>query len=139
MSKKQNRKQHSKFDQLNDKPSSEDFEEFLRSAQPHLIARVEIADNVRRAKVTPIVTKIHCGWDELLDEGYEAHDSPLGPVYWRIVMRGNEQLYLSTFLVVPAQVIEIWGMEGLAYRNAVTGMTAARMETLLDPSLMAKL
>ena len=65
-----------------------------------------------------------------LAEGYDSKYSPLGcPVYWRMVKRGNEQFYCSTFQVSPHQIIKAWGDKGLAYCDPVTGMAVARIES----------
>jgi hypothetical protein len=108
------------------------MEEWLRSAQTRLICRVDPDPNGELgAKLTPYVSNVELGWDDVLDEGYDPHHSPLGPVYWRVVKRGDEQLYCSTYLVTRAQVIELWGTPGLAYCDPVTGMSVARREANL--------
>ena len=118
---------------MNRNLASEDFEEILRSAQPRLIVRVEPA-NDRTHGLTPFIREIDPGWDEVISEGYDPIYSPLGcPVYWRIVTRATEQLYLSTFLATREVVLKGWGRKGLAYRNRDTGMTPARLETLCSP------
>ncbi len=107
--------------------------EYLRCAQTRLICRVDPDPNGDlHSKVTPYISDVGLGWDEVLDEGYDAHHSPLGcPVYWRVINRGDEQLYCSTFLATQPQVIKAWGTPGLAHCDPVTGMAVARMETNL--------
>jgi hypothetical protein len=124
-------------EQMNQQPS-EDLEQILRVARPRLIARIEPSGG-EPAKVgcglvlTFFISEIDLGWEAVESEGYDATHSPLGcPVYWRIVTRAGERLYLTTFLAAPALVIKAWGKEGLSYRNLDTGMTAARLETLLS-------
>ena len=111
----------------------EAFEEILRSARPRLIVRSECVKD--RVRLEHFIREFDLGWDEVTSEGYDATHSPLGPVYWRIVTRGSERLYLSTFLATPAVVIKVWGRKGLTYRNTDTGLTAARVETLLLPRI----
>jgi hypothetical protein len=106
--------------------------EYLRSAQPRLICRVDTEEEGRRCKLTPFISEAECGWDEIISEGYDPDQSPLGcPVYWRIVKRGDEQFYSSTFLAMRAQVIKGWGTKALAYCDPVTGTALARFDTLL--------
>ena len=120
---------------MNRNLASEDFEEILRSAEPRLIVRVEPA-NDRTHGLTPFIREIDPGWDEVISEGYDPIYSPLGcPVYWRIVTRATEQLYLSTFLATREVVLKGGGRKGLAYRNRDTGMTPARLETLCSPKV----
>ena len=60
--------------------------EYLRSAQPRLICRVDIEEGRedRRSKLTPYISEVERGWDEIISEGYDPDHSPLGcPVYWR--------------------------------------------------------
>jgi hypothetical protein len=111
-------------------------EEFLRSAKPHLIAynfddeeRVEFEIN---ANVT------ERAWDDVIREGYDPIYSPLGcPVYWRVVNRGDEQFYLSTFQATRDLVIKGWGTRGLEYCDPVTGTAIARIETQLPKAIAA--
>ena len=106
--------------------------EYLRSAQPRLICRVD-PDGGRRLKLTPYISEVDLSWDEVISEGYDPDHSPLGcPVYWRVVNRGEEQFYCSTFSVAPNQIIKTWGTRGLAYCDPVTGMAVARIETNLQ-------
>ena len=81
--------------------------EYLRSAQARLICRVEgegggPVDEDGRVKLTTYVRKVEHGPDEVISEGYDPDNSPLGcPVYWRIISRGDDRLYCSTFLAKP--------------------------------------
>jgi hypothetical protein len=105
--------------------------EYLRLAQAHLICRADPAGD-QGVKCTPYIREIDIGTDEVLDEGYDPHHSPLGsPVYWRVINRGDEQLYCSTFLATRAQVMKGWGTQGLVYCDPITGMAVARIETNL--------
>jgi hypothetical protein len=114
------------------KPSREVSAEYLRSAQPRLICRVDARPKQGEFKLTEYIREVDGGWEEVIDEGYDPDHSPLGcPVYWRIVNRGDERFYCSTFLATRAQVIKGWGRKGLAYCNPVTGMAVARIETNL--------
>jgi hypothetical protein len=117
--------------------------EYLRSAQPRLICRVESEDDWRvdsegrqRLKLTPYISEVERGWDEIISEGYDPYHNPLGcPVYWRVVKRGDKQFYCSTFLAMRDQVIKCWGTTALAYCDPITGMAFARIDTLLtDPA-----
>jgi hypothetical protein len=107
--------------------------EYLRSAQTRLICRVDpdpVGDSA--SKLTPYISDVELGWDEVLDEGYDPHHSPLGcPVYWRVIKRGDERLYCSTFLATRAQAIKTWGKPGLAHCDPATGMSVARVGTNL--------
>jgi hypothetical protein len=104
-------------------------EDYLRSAQPRLILWSE-NDGGPRFKITPfIIDEDNHDW-EVISEGYDRYHSPLGcPVYWRIVNRGDEQVYCSTFLSTRAQVIKCWGTKGLAYCDHITGMAVVRIES----------
>ena len=82
--------------------------------------------------MTPYISEVERGWDEIISEGYDPDHSPLGcPVYWRIVNRGDEKFYCSTFPAKRDQIIKAWGTRGLAYCDPVTGMAIARIETYL--------
>jgi hypothetical protein len=111
--------------------------EYRRSAQARLICRVEgegggPVDEDGRVKLTPYVRKVEHGPDEVISEGYDPDNSPLGcPVYWRISSRGDEQLYCSTFLAEREFIIRGWGTKALACCDPVTGMAVAQIETLL--------
>jgi hypothetical protein len=108
--------------------------EYLRSAQPRLICRVDIEEG-RRCKLTPYISEVERGWDEIIREGYDPDHSPLGcPVYWRVINRGEEQFYCSTFAATRDQITKGWGTSGLAYCDPVTGMAIARFETYLARS-----
>ena len=86
----------------------------LRSAQPRLICRVDTEEEGRRCKLTPFISEAERGWDEIISEGYDPDHSPLGcPVYWRVVNRGEQQFYFSTFAATRDQIIKGWGQEGL--------------------------
>jgi hypothetical protein len=105
--------------------------EYLRSAQAHLICRVD-PDGGFDVRLTPYIREVDLSLDEVLKEGYDPHHSPLGcPVYWRVINRGDEQFYCSIFLASRALVMKAWGTEGLAYCDPITGMAVARIETNL--------
>jgi hypothetical protein len=103
-------------------------EEFLRSVWPRLILLVETeGDNI-----TPYIRQGEYDREEVISEGYDPDHSPLGaPVYWRIVNRGDQQFYCTTFLATRDQVKRAWGTAGLAYCDPVTGIAFARIETKL--------
>ena len=110
------------------------LEEILRSAQPRLILRVKQVQDLPSVVMglEPFISETDLGWDELLDEMYDATNSPLGcPVYLRTVTRAGELLSLITFLATSAMVIKGWGQKGLSYRNPDTGMTPVRLEALV--------
>jgi hypothetical protein len=119
---------------MKSKPFAEASKEYLRSARPRLICRVDPnPESKLRFRLTPSISEVELGWDEVLDEGYDPSHSPLGcPVYWRIISRGDERFYCSTFLAGRAQVIKGWGTQGLAHCDPVTGMAVARLETNLS-------
>ena len=98
---------------------------------PTLICRAYIVEDLKGGLMTSYIRETEPS-HEVIDEGYDPDHSPLGrPVYWRIVERNDGRLYLSTFLMPRANVIKIWGMEGLAHCDPVTGMAAVRIETVL--------
>jgi hypothetical protein len=111
----------------------------LRAAKPRLICYVEnegpgIEGEGLRFGLTPYISDVDLGWDELLDEGFDPSGmSGLGPVYFRIVARGDERFYVSTFMASRSMVLKAWGTDGLAYCDPVTGMAPARIETRLSP------
>jgi hypothetical protein len=113
------------------KPVQRNSPDYLRSAQPHLVCRVD-PDGDRGVRCMPYIGDANVGSDEVLDEGYDPYHSPLGcPVYWRVINRGDEKLYCSTFLATRTQVMKAWGMQGLAYCDPITGTAVARIETNL--------
>lgn len=81
----------------------------LKAAVPQLIVMVCSKGNLEYEVADPSIRKVDLGWDQLLDEGYDPYGSPLGPVYWRIVRRDDQKLYLSTFPVRRDDVIRILG------------------------------
>jgi hypothetical protein len=107
-------------------------EKYLKSAKPQLIVRAE-RTSVTREGLEHHVTVVEkdLGWDEILDEGY-SDIGPLGPVYWRIVKRGDEHLYLSTFLATRDHILRIWGPGALANCDPITGTAPARVEGVLS-------
>lgn len=107
------------------------FEDFLRRAKPRLIVTCIQSEGGRVNKLTPYISEVDRGWDEVIDEGYDPNHSPLGPVYWRIVKRDGEQFYCSTFLTTRDAIIKAWGRPGLSYCDPVTGIAVARTETFL--------
>jgi hypothetical protein len=106
--------------------------EYLRSAQPRLMCRVE-PEGGRRFKLTPYISEGEGenGSEELISEGYDPDHSPLGPVYWRVIKRGEEEFYCSTFIATRHQVKSAWGTMGLGYCDPATGLVVARIETKL--------
>ena len=110
----------------------DDVGERLKAAHPHLVVRVENVEHLRYE--TPSIREVDPGWNELIDEGYDPHGSPLGPVYWRVVERAKEKLYCSSFLATLEQIIGCWGPRGLAYCNPTTGVAVARVGTVLPES-----
>ena len=105
----------------------------LRAAHPHLIVRAKNTGDLR-CENTPYIREVDPGWNEVIDEGYDANGSPLGPVYWRVIRRAKEKLYCSSFLATPEQIIRCWGPKGLAYCNPTTGVAVALVETVLPES-----
>ena len=79
------------------KPVYKVLADYLGSAKPHLICRVDL-DSELPSRLRPYVRKVGpC--QEVIREGYDPYYSPLGcPVYWRIVSRVDEQFYCSTFM-----------------------------------------
>jgi hypothetical protein len=112
-------------------------EEFLRSVRPRLICLVE-PEGDQCFNFTPYIRQGEYDPEEVVSEGYDAEHSPLGtPVYWRIVKRGDEQFYCSTYLATRDQVKRAWGTAGLPYCDPVTGIAFARIETKL-PNVSCK-
>jgi hypothetical protein len=112
----------------------------LRSAKPRLITVVEHGEDGQTSYLSPYISDIDLGWDELIAEGYEDGKSsfcPLGPTYWRVVERAGERFYLSTFMVTREHVMKAWGHDGLAYCDPITGMAVARVETKLSAQPVA--
>jgi hypothetical protein len=111
----------------------DDLGERLKAAHPHLIVRVKNTGDLRYEN-TPYIRDIDPGWDELIGEGYDPVNSPLGPVYWRVIRRADEKLYCSSFLATAEPIIRCWGPEGLAYCDPTTGVAVARVETVIPQS-----
>jgi len=112
----------------------------LQSAKPRLLTVVEpgeaTSDGGQEMFVTPYISDVDLGWDELIDEGFNPEGKTgLGPVYWRVVERAGERFYLSTFMAPRAQVLKGWGNAGLKYCDPKTGMAPARVETRLSHDL----
>jgi hypothetical protein len=111
------------------------LEKQLRLAQPRLFTRTVSTGWEEGVAVTvgfdSYIREVDPGWDEVLSEGFDPDGSPLGPVFWRIVDRGAERLYCSTFLVRREQIIPVWGTNALSYCDHKTGTAVARIETLL--------
>ena len=102
--------------------------DFLRSARPRLIMLAgHITDEIITFEY--LVRVKHIGWDEVIEECYDAMNGPMGfPVYWREVMRSNQKLCLGTFPVTAAFVVKYWGKKGLAYCDPDTRLGVARLE-----------
>ena len=96
----------------------------LQAATPHLICRVRHL-NEWQSSADPFIRSEDEPEQEILDEGFAAN-APLGPTYWRIVLRGQVKLYLSTFQLNRSQVLKVWGGAGLAYCDAA-GEAIGRM------------
>lgn len=108
---------------------------WLRFARPRLNCRAEREEGRRQViKLTPYISEVQRGWDEVVEEGYDVDYGPLAPVYWRVVNRGDEQLYCSTFLLTRDVIIRGWGTKALANCDPTTGKAAAQIETLTDPA-----
>lgn len=101
----------------------------LQTARVHLICWVTTRGDGRTLGHAPYIATEDPGWNEVIEEGYDQKDSPLGPVYWRIVKRNNLTLYLSTFLATRDEVIKGWGPEGLRYCDPITDAAVARIES----------
>jgi hypothetical protein len=101
----------------------------LRSAKPHLILHIQEDHRGFECRRELRIDASEGDWDEVISEGYDPIHGPLAPVYWRVVDRGAERFYLSTFRAKREWVINVWGPRGLAYCDPVTGMAFARMET----------
>jgi hypothetical protein len=105
--------------------------EHLRDARPSLIVRVERQGDYS-FEVAPFIVEVETANDDVVDQGYEPHHSPLGcPVYWRIVKRRDGRFYYSTFQVPRDYVLKVWGTRGLSFCDPVTGSAVARIETQL--------
>jgi hypothetical protein len=112
------------------------LENYLRSAQPRLIVTCE-SKGERIHELTPYISEVDHGWDEVISEGFDPDFSPLGcPVYWREVNRGDERFYSSTFLVTRDQTIGVWGIEGLSYCDPATGIAIAQTEGQISRAVM---
>jgi hypothetical protein len=94
---------------------SESLADLLRVAKPRLILRVTPDPyNELKYTVVPTVREAERETQEVIDEGYDPDHSPLGrPVYWRIVTRGGQKLYCSTFRTSHDQIIQAWGTPAL--------------------------
>jgi hypothetical protein len=105
--------------------------EHLRDARPSLILRVE-PQSQNGFELTPFIVEFEAANDNVIDEGFDPHNSPLGvPVYWRIVKRWDGKFYYSTFQVPRDCVLRVWGTRGLSFCDPVTGNAVARMQARL--------
>jgi hypothetical protein len=109
----------------------------LRSAKPRLLCCVEGSISGEQ-RVIPYIRDVDLGWDELISEGFDpSGSSGVGPVYYRVVRRGDEKFYLSTFMAFRDNVLKAWGPAGLSYCDPVTGMAVVRTEKRLPaPEIM---
>ena len=111
-------------------PSQNATAEFLQSVRPHLICCVKFNTSKGSGELAYFITEKERGWDDIVSEGYDPYHSPLGcPVYWRVVTRGDELFYFSTFLLPRDDVIKGWGPRALVYCDPVTATAAVRIET----------
>ncbi len=105
-------------------------EDDLRSAHPRLIARAKLSGPMS-CNLSCEISDVDPSWDEVIDEGYDPNVSPMAPVYWRIVRRGDAEFYLSTFQITRDEVIRGWGQEGISYCDPITGTAVVQIETHL--------
>jgi hypothetical protein len=112
------------------------LEEKLKSARPRLIAHCDLdAEDERQATVTSYIRESELSGDQILDEGFDPEYSPLGvPVYWRVIVRGDERLYCSTFQATRERIIKGWGQIGLEHADPGNGTAVVCLETVIDPA-----
>jgi hypothetical protein len=116
---------------------SQSLAEYLRAATPRLILRVDPSSTDGLSfKIEPYISEIERPCENVIKEGYGPRDRVLGSTYWRIVKRGDELLYCSTFQIGRHEIINGWGARGLASCESVKGIAVARIETAVpaDPS-----
>ena len=113
-----------------------ELEEKLKSARPRLIGHCDLdVEYERQAKLTFYIREGEPSGDQILDEGFDPEYSSLGvPVYWRVVVRGDERLYCSTFQATRERIIKGWGQIGLEHADPGTGTAVVCLETVIDPA-----
>ena len=118
---------------------TESLAEHLRATKPILPLRVypDPSDGSRFG-IEPCCSEIDCACEVVIEEGYDPDHTVLAPVYWRIVKRGDERLYCSTFQVGRDEIVKAWGECGLAHYDP-KGMAVARIEVVLPIDLEAGL
>jgi hypothetical protein len=73
--------------------------------------------------------------EEIIHEGFDPYYSSLRvPVYYRVVARGEQQVYCSTYVATREQILKGWGQIGLEHADPVTGTAVVCLETLIDPA-----
>jgi hypothetical protein len=98
----------------------------LKSAKPRLLCCVE-GGLLGEQRLTPYISDVDLGWDELVYEGFDP-SAPLGPTYYRVVRRANEEFYLSTFMAPREAVMKGWGPAGLATRSRAWRWRASKLD-----------
>ena len=113
-----------------------ELEEKLKSARPRLIGHCDLdVEYERQAKLTFYIREGEPSGDQILDEGFDPEYSSLGvPVYWRVIVRGDERLYCSTFQATRERIIKGWGQIGLEHADPGTGTAVVCLETVIDPA-----
>jgi hypothetical protein len=104
--------------------------DYLKSAHPRLIARA-IGSGLTGYQFEHHISQGRATRDEVVREGFDPDNSPLGPVYWRIVRRGDEKFYLSTCVWSRDEVAHFWGKEAISYCDPLTGVAVVQLETPL--------
>jgi hypothetical protein len=108
--------------------SLDTMEQYLKDVKCHLIVRADHLDE-KTVSLSTFIRDADPDGDEVIDEGFDPHSILLArPVYWRLVKRGAEQIYVSTFDATRQEISKRWGQDGLAYCNPVTGRAAVTLE-----------
>ena len=113
------------------------LEKRLKKARPKLIAKAKnVYDPLTATCQCEIHSEVQKNGIELgrvVQEGFDPHNSPLGPVYWRVVERDGRSFYLSVYETTPLDIERAFGAAALKKVISEGLDLVACVETELPP------